>query len=62
MSINRLRLLQHASNLRRAMTNPDLPQSLKDQARKALNHAEVALGLDSAIKRKGQRKTSSVDQ
>ena len=46
---------------RRALTllaHPDVPPAVKAAAKRALDHAEVALGLDDAVRRKAQRTNS----
>jgi hypothetical protein len=51
-------LLQQLANSRRAASNPNLPESIRAKFRKARDHAELALGLDAALKRKLQRERS----
>jgi hypothetical protein len=55
MRTSRLQLLQQASNFRRILLDPDVPPEVKSLYRKALDHAEVLIGLDAAVKRKAAR-------
>jgi len=52
MSIDRRRLLLSYRRARRIMADPRLPADVKALAKKAADHAQVALELDSAIGRK----------
>ena len=52
MPVSRRRLLQQRSNALKALANPDLPQPIKVLAKKAADHAGVALGLMDAKQRK----------
>lgn len=54
-TVSRRSLLLQRSNAVRAMRNPDLPDNLRALAKKAADHAEAALILQDAAKRKWLR-------
>jgi hypothetical protein len=50
VKISRRTLLLQRRNALSALRNPMLPAALKALAKKAADHAEVALGLDRALR------------
>ena len=47
-------MLQSQVNMKAAAGNPNLPQHLRDMAKQAADHGEVALGLQDALERKAR--------
>lgn len=62
MSIDRKSLLSRRSQARAALSDPNLPDQIKAKFKKAMDHADVALGLDQAIKHKQTRTPGSQTQ
>jgi hypothetical protein len=55
MNINREKMLEGRQKALALLQHPDLPAEAKVAAKRALDHAETALGLDDAAQRKAAR-------
>src|SRR5712691_7707301 len=55
VSIDRKRLLEERAKAKAAVSSPELSDETRALYKKAMDHADVALGLDDAIKRKEAR-------
>ena len=55
MPFNRKTALRQWSQAKAAVSNPNLPQHIKDLYQKSADHNQVALGLDTAQRKKAQQ-------